>query len=163
MTSKNEGPDKSAELTENEAELWASLVVFSQLLTPSMDSRLREVGLTLFEYGALMSLSDAPGNTLKISEMAERTYAPVPRMSKVVGRLQDRGLVARAPSASDGRAKLIALTEEGREVLDAASTVQATAAHDLVLDRISGEDARTLAGILGPLVHSLDPAGPVGG
>lgn len=148
-------------LDEAESDLWVALTVFSQLLTPAMDARLREVGLTLFEYGALMSLSDAPERALRISEMAERTYAPVPRMSKVVGRLEERGLVARGASTSDGRASVITLTAGGRRLLLAAAKIQATAAHELVLDRIPAGAATDLALILRPLVATLDPSGPL--
>ncbi|GAA4655706.1 MarR family winged helix-turn-helix transcriptional regulator [Arthrobacter cryoconiti] len=148
-------------LNEFETDLWVALTVLSQVFTPAMDQRLREVGLTLFEYGALMTLSDAPDRVLRISEMAERTYAPVPRMSKVVGRLEERGLVRRAASPSDRRVSDIELTPAGRRVLLAAAKIQAHAAREMVMDRISPTDAAALASILGPLVHSLDPAGPL--
>lgn len=150
-------------LDESQSSLWVALTVFSQLFTPAMDARLREVGLTLFEYGALMSLSDAPDRALRISEMAERTYAPVPRMSKVVARLEERGLVARSVSTNDGRASLMTLTAAGRRLLLRAAQIHASAAHDLVLDRISAGDAATLATILSPLVASLDTTGPLSG
>lgn len=149
-------------LSGTESELWVAMTVFSQLLTPAMDSRLRSVGLTLFEYGALMSLSDAPGRSLLISAMAERTYAPLPRMSRVVARLEDRGLVVRRSSEVDGRASVIALTASGRRVLVQAARIQSAAARELVLDRITEAEAERLAAILSPLVHGLDPAGPVG-
>jgi DNA-binding MarR family transcriptional regulator len=148
-------------LSDEESDLWVALTVFSQVFTPAMDSRLRTVGLTLFEYGALMSVSDAPRRTLRISEMAERTYAPIPRMSKVVARLESRGLVARGASEADGRASVITLTAAGRRTLLEASRIQEAAARELVLDRIMDRDVDTLAAILGPLVHSLDPGGPV--
>lgn len=148
-------------LDEAESNVWVALTVFSQLFTPAMDARLREAELTLFEYGALMSLSDVPDRSLRISEMAARTYAPVPRMSKVVARLQSRGLVERSASASDRRAAEISLTAAGRRRLLAAATLQAEAARELVLNRISADDARRLAGILTPLVNSLDPGNPL--
>jgi len=148
-------------LDESQSNLWVALTVFSQLFTPAMDARLREVGLTLFEYGALMSLSDAPNRSLRVSEIAERTYAPVPRVSKVVARLEERGLVTRGVADSDGRASLITLTTPGRRILLRAAQIQATAAHDLVLDRISPSESATLATILSPLVAGLDPSGPL--
>lgn len=148
-------------LSESQSNLWMALTVFSQLFTPAMDARLREVGLTLFEYGALMTLSDTPDRALRISDMADRTYAPVPRMSRVVARLEERELVTRSMSTFDGRASLIALTPSGRRVLLKAARIQAAAAHDLVMSRISSIESETLASILGPLVASLDPSGPL--
>lgn len=148
-------------LDDTQSDLWVALTVFTQVFAPAMDARLREVGLTLFEYGALMSLADAPDRALRISEMADRTYSPMPRMSKVVGRLEERGLVSRGASSSDGRASVMTLTAAGRRALLAATKIQAEAAHDLVFDRISRDDARALASVLGPLVRSLDPVGPM--
>ncbi len=148
-------------LSEAESQLWISFTVLSQILTPALDARLREVGLTHFEYGSLMALLEAPGRTLRIREMAERTYAPLPRMSKVVTRLEQRGLVTRSPSGSDARASEIKLTREGRRVLVNALPAHADAARRLILDKLTAEQIETLASILAPVVLELDPTGPL--
>lgn len=149
-------------LNDAETELWIALTVLSQLFTPTMDQRLRPVDLTLFEYGALMSLLDAPKHTLRISEMAERTYAPLPRMSKVVVRLEARGLVRRVRSSEDSRAFDIELTTAGRSRLRDSASIQSAAARDLALRCLSADEVTTLGTLLARLVRSLDPSGPLG-
>ena len=47
------------------------------------------------------------------AELATRTNATLPRLSHVVRRLEERGLVERAPCPSDGRATDARLTDEG--------------------------------------------------
>ncbi|AFA76034.1 MarR family transcriptional regulator (plasmid) [Gordonia polyisoprenivorans VH2] len=149
-------------LKSDESDLWVALTVFSQLLTPAMDQRLRSVDLTLFEFGALMSLMDSPTLSLRIGEMAERTYAPLPRMSKVVRRLEQRGLIDRVRSADDARAFSIEITHEGRSVVLRAARIQSDAAKELVLTWLSAEEVTTLAPVLTRLVQHLDPDGPLG-
>ena len=148
-------------LSDTEAELWIALTVMSQLFTPSMDQRLRAVDLTLFEYGALMSLLDSPKHTLRISEMAERTYASLPRMSKVLVRLEARGLVRRIRSTEDSRAFDIELTTEGRSRLRDSAPIQSAAARDLALSCLSADEVTTLGALLARLVRGLDPSSPL--
>lgn len=149
-------------LNRSEADLWIAITVLSQLFTPTMDQRLRSVDLTLFDFGSLMSLADAPDNALRISEMAERTYSSLPRMSKVVARLEQRDLVRRARCPNDNRATTIELTAAGHKKLAEARKIQVTAAREIVLDRLSTDEIDTVAPILRRLVSSLDPGGPLG-
>ena len=69
-----------------------------ELLPGVLDSQLRaEAGLTHFEYFVLAMLSEAPERTLRMASLAQRTNATLPRLSHVVRRLEDRGLVERYP------------------------------------------------------------------
>ena len=56
-------------------------------------------------------LSEAPERTLRMTALAQRTNATLPRLSHVVRRLEDRGLVERFPCPEDGRATNARLTE----------------------------------------------------
>jgi len=58
-------------------------------------------------------LSEAPGRSLRMSELARQTNATLPRLSNVVHRLEDRGLVERFPCPEDRRATNAPLTEAG--------------------------------------------------
>lgn len=141
--------------------MWIALTMLPQLLPAEMDRRLRPLQLTLFEYGVLMALADAPERALRVSGIAERTYVPLPRVSRVVTRLEARGLVRRDACASDGRASTIELTGEGRRLLAQAAPIHAQAARELVLSALGDGKVATAAAILGPLVARLDPDGPL--
>ena len=91
-------------LDEAEREAWLRLVAVVELLPGVLDAQLRaEAGLTHFEYFVLAMLSEAPERTLRMTALAQRTNATLPRLSHVVIRLEDRGLVDRFPCPEDGR------------------------------------------------------------
>ena len=51
------------------------------------------------------------------SELAVRERIQRPTVTRIVARLEERGLVQRARDPQDGRSSLVALTSEGRELL----------------------------------------------
>ena len=66
-----------------------------ELLPGALDTQLRrDSGLSHFDYFTLAMLSEAPERTLRISALAQRTNATLPRLSHVISRLEGRGLVA---------------------------------------------------------------------
>jgi DNA-binding MarR family transcriptional regulator len=64
------------------------------------------------EYGVLYALSTA-ANGLRITELGEDVLLTQPGMSRLVMRLEARGLVERADDPADARACLIRLTSAG--------------------------------------------------
>src|SRR6476619_2009231 len=92
-------------LDDEELDTWVKLVAVVELLPGVLDSQLRrDAGLTHFEYFVLAMLSAAPELTLRMTALAQRTNASLPRLSHVVRRLEDRELVQRFPCPEDGRA-----------------------------------------------------------
>jgi DNA-binding MarR family transcriptional regulator len=51
---------------------------------------------------------------LRISDLAVREHLSQPGMTTLVNRLEADGLATREPDPSDGRAALVAVTDEGR-------------------------------------------------
>jgi DNA-binding MarR family transcriptional regulator len=75
----------------------------------------RPVGdLTFSQLSALTSLQLAGALTPR--ELADIERVQPPTMTKIVGKLEDRGLVARTPHPTDRRQVILAATEEGRAV-----------------------------------------------
>jgi DNA-binding MarR family transcriptional regulator len=70
-------------------------------------------GMSLSDYTALMHLSEAPGQTLRMSDLASACALSLSGMSRVVGRLEAQGLVERAQCSRDGRGLNAVLTEAG--------------------------------------------------
>lgn len=68
-------------------------------------------------FWVLGSLACGP---LRMSEVAERVEISSASLTGIVDRLEQRGLVERERSDSDRRVVTVALTDDGREVLDAA-------------------------------------------
>ena len=73
----------------------------------------RPVGdLTFGQLSALTSILLAGALTPR--ELADLERVQPPTMTKIVGKLEDRGLVIRTPHPTDGRQVILAPTEEGR-------------------------------------------------
>ena len=127
-------------LTEDELEAWVRLVAVVELLPGVLDSQLRrDSGLTHFEYFVLAMLSEAPEHTLRMSALAQRTNATLPRLSHVVSRLEDRGLVGRFPCPEDGRATNARLTELGWQVIRDAAPGHVENVRRHVIDALDAE------------------------
>lgn len=72
------------------------------------------------------------------SDLAESTMVTTGAMTKRIDRLEERGLVTRRASDTDGRGRVVALTSEGRELIDRAFTDHMINEHRL-LDALSPE------------------------
>jgi len=83
-----------------------------------LNRRLRQVRplgeLTQSQLSALTSLELAGALTPR--ELAEAERVQPPTMTKIVAKLEDRGLVQRTPHPTDGRQVILAATALGREV-----------------------------------------------
>ncbi|MGK5680426.1 MarR family winged helix-turn-helix transcriptional regulator [Actinoplanes sp. URMC 104] len=75
----------------------------------------RPVGdLTFSQLSALTSLQLAGALTPR--ELADVERVQPPTMTKIVGKLEERGLVARTPHPTDGRQVILSATERGQAV-----------------------------------------------
>ncbi|MDG4833779.1 MarR family transcriptional regulator [Solwaraspora sp. WMMD1047] len=76
----------------------------------------RPVGdLTVTQLSALTSLQLAGALTPR--ELADTERVQPPTMTKIVAKLEERGLVRRTPHPTDGRQVILSATEAGHEVL----------------------------------------------
>jgi DNA-binding MarR family transcriptional regulator len=147
-------------LDPTEREAWLRLVAVVELLPGVLDNQLRSSsGLTHFEYYVLAMLSEAPDQTLRMTGLAQRTNATLPRLSHVVRRLEDRGLVERFPCPADRRATNARLTETGWKTVVAAAPGHVDTVRHHVLDPLSREQLDQLTGIGDALLARLDPEG----
>ena len=77
----------------------------------------RPVGdLTVTQLSALTSIR--LGGALTPRELADVERVQPPTMTKIVAKLEERGLVQRTPHPTDGRQVILAVTAGGQAVLD---------------------------------------------
>jgi DNA-binding MarR family transcriptional regulator len=147
-------------LNEDELSSWVRMAAVLELLPGVLDSQLRrDAELTHFEYWVLAMLSEAPARTLRMTLLAKQTNATLPRLSHVVRRLEDRGLVARSPSPEDARATDVGLTPSGwSTVRETAPGHVATVRHH-VIDALTPDQVVQLGAITDAILRRLDPEG----
>lgn len=147
-------------LNEQELAAWVRLLAVVELLPGVLDTQLRrDDGLMHFEYFVLATLSEAEDRTLQMRDLAARTNATLPRLSHVVRRLEDRGLVERTSCAQDRRATNASLTAAGWATIRAAAPGHAATVREHVIDALSPEQVNQLRDIAGAILTRLDPAG----
>lgn len=147
-------------LTKEELAAWVRLAAVLELLPGALDSQLRrDSGLTNFEYYVLAMLSEAPKRTLRMTALAAQTNATLPRLSHVVRRLEDRGLLERFPCPEDGRATNARLTREGWAKVKASAPGHVATVRHNVIDALTPEQVSQLTGITDAMLARLDPKG----
>jgi DNA-binding MarR family transcriptional regulator len=147
-------------LTKDELAAWVRLVAVLELLPGVLDAQLRrDANLTNFDYYALAMLSEAPDRTLRMTELAAQTNATLPRLSHVVRRLEDRGLVERFPCPEDGRATNARLTSAGWRKVQEAAPGHVANVRQHVIDQLTSEQLGHLIAIADAMLQQLDPTG----
>jgi len=147
-------------LSTEERETWVRFSAVLELLPAALDSQLtQDAGLTHFDYFALAMLSEAPDRVLRASALAARTNSTLPRLSKVINRLESRGLVRRYPCPEDRRATNIALTESGWQKVVETAPGHLANVRAMVVDALTPEQLTQLSTISAALLTRLDPAG----
>jgi DNA-binding MarR family transcriptional regulator len=127
---------------------WHALLQVSSRMLREFDRRLdRDHGIGVREFDVLITL-DGRGGGLRMTELASAVMVTSGGLTRLVGRLEDRGLVRRVRDPDDGRSFHALLTEAGRTQLAAAR-----ATHDAVIDELLGSrlcatEVERLTGIL---------------
>jgi DNA-binding MarR family transcriptional regulator len=145
-------------LNTEESAAWVRLVALAELLPGALDAQLlRDAGLTHFEYGVLMAIADAPNRTMRMTELAARTNATLPRLSHVARRLEERALIERFPCPEDRRATNATITAAGLALLESAAPGHVDTVREKVLDALTPEQLGQLYEIAGAVLAQLDP------
>lgn len=96
-------------------------------------------GLTMWAYVVLLHLDAGPARGQGV--LAQEIGADKTRIIAVLDDLQERGLIERRPDPADRRARLLALTTEGRRLRDAAQA-EIQAQEDRLLAKLPAADRR---------------------
>jgi DNA-binding MarR family transcriptional regulator len=101
------------------------------------------------EFDVLITLDNAEGRSLRMTDLARATMLSSGGLTRLVGRLEARGLVQRQPDPDDGRAFQATLTAAGQ-----ASLAEARRTHDAVIaellgSRLSKDELTALSTVLG--------------
>ena len=146
-------------LNAEEQRAWLRLAGVMLKLAPALDSQLqRDSDLTHFDYLCLAMLSEAEGETLRMSDLAGHVNASLSRLSHVVTKLESRGWVSRIPCPDSRRVTLVQLTERGLDVLVAAAPGHVETVRCLVFDGVAPSDVQALERIAGHIVDRIEGA-----
>jgi len=146
-------------LSDEEQCTWRSFLAAIRLLSAELDRELqRDADMPHTYYEILVALSEAPGRTLRMSQLAETSLSSRSRLSHAVSRLEDEGWVARRPCPTDKRGALAVLTDKGFAALEAAAPGHVEAVRSHLFDHLTPEQVRQLGEISAAVRDGLTPA-----
>ncbi|MDF2554295.1 MAG: MarR family transcriptional regulator, partial [Microbacterium sp.] len=105
-------------LTSTQLEAYLAFTEVGSLLRPAVEAQLKDAGgLSYVQFQLLARLNDAPGGTLRMTDLADGVVYSRSGLTYQATLLEQRGYVTRSPSPEDERSTVVALTGAGRDVL----------------------------------------------
>ncbi len=109
-------------LTEDEQRTWRAFLTAMRLLTDQLDRELqRDADMPHTYYEILVALSEAPGRTMRMNQLADICQSSRSRLSHAVSRLEEEGWVRREACPTDKRGALAVMTDKGFAAIEAAA------------------------------------------
>lgn len=157
MSSTPTAPEKGDSLAAGSPglEAWKNLVVAHSQLCRALDAEMRsEHDFTLGEYDVIVQLANAPGQGLRMCDLASAVLLSPSGLSRRVERLERAGLVRRERAATDARNIEAGLTTAGKRLFHRLQVTHHAGIKELFVDHFSARELATLEDLLGRLTHA---------
>ena len=126
------------------SEAWESLFRTQVAVMRRMQQLPEFKKLAMREYDVLFNLSHCPTGWTRLNELNEALLISQPSLSRMVERLEAKGLVQRRTAERDQRGIEIALTEEGRALQQEIGRVHVRHLHEMLAPALSEEEFKQL-------------------
>jgi DNA-binding MarR family transcriptional regulator len=139
-------------LDEREMSAWHALIRAHNRVVRKLEAELEaEHGLTLPAYEVLAHLSEAPGERLRMSELAHHAVLTPSGLTRLVDKLCRESLVRRDKCTADARVVYAVLTPQGRKRLEAAYPTHLRGVREHLIDLLTPAQQDALSDALGEL------------
>ena len=139
---------KTRWLEPAEEEAWRNYRKMRTLLDLELQRDLSSsAGLSEADYDVLSTLSEAEGNRWRSRDLAARLLWSPSRLTHQVGRMEQRGLVARESCEDDRRGAVLILTNRGFEALAGAAPRHVEAVRENLVDLLTADEVAALNAI----------------
>ena len=128
------------------------LAQVARLMRRAFDERAREIGVTRPQWLVLSVLQRHEG--IKQGGLAEILEVEPITAGRMIGRMQEAGLVERREDSTDRRARRLYLTDRGREIIERLQPL-AVETSDEALKGVSAQDKKQLSRILEMMLENL--------
>jgi DNA-binding MarR family transcriptional regulator len=140
----------SDDAVEVRAQGWRTLAAFHDLIDSALEIALqREVGLSAVEYAVLDVLSRQVGvHHLRMQQLARAAALSRSATTRLVNRLESRGLLVRYICVDDRRGIYTELTDTGAQLLTRARPVHDVTLRDALTEAQSRPELSPLVGLI---------------
>lgn len=116
--------DREREMPPLFLQAWFALLSAHAHLVPRVDKELRSAcGIPLTWFDVLQQLHLAPGQRLRMQELADALLLSKSGLTRLIDRIEAEGLVARTAVPGDRRSLFVTLTPAGRSLAAKARPV----------------------------------------
>lgn len=145
-------------LTAEQQRHWRAYLLGAARLTEALSRQLeQDSDLSLSEYEVMVRLSEAPGRTVRMAELAAALVHSRSRLTHTVTRMERRGLVERQACEADGRGINATLTEVGWQALVSAAPGHVRAVREHLVDRLTDDQLSALGGAMSAVAPDVCP------
>ncbi len=128
---------------------FSALMLAHAVVSAEIEKALAEsVSLSMNEFDVLVGLDGQPHNMLPLSALCEVVRLSQPAISRLVDRLEKRGLVTRREGQEDRRSVAVGITRDGIALLQRAIPVHERCIHEKLLSRLTMEESEILRSAL---------------
>ncbi|HEY1623028.1 MAG TPA: MarR family transcriptional regulator [Streptosporangiaceae bacterium] len=142
-------------LSDDEQRAWRTTLYAHMLLRRQLDRDLQPDGLSLHDYEILVVLSEAPGQRLRMTELADATVQSRSRLSHQITRMEARDLVRREECEGDKRGTWTVLTEQGRQTIERVAPHHVDSVRKHFLDRMTPAQLQDMRVACAPIEENL--------
>jgi DNA-binding MarR family transcriptional regulator len=135
--------------SDDTVRAWTRLIRAQQAVLGAVERDLKAAGFPpLAHYDVLLELTRAPNGRLRPFEIERQTLLAQYNLSRLLDRLEQEGLIARAPCDDDARGHWVAISEAGRTLQAGMWKTYAKAIQRHVGDKLDDRSARKLGDLL---------------
>ncbi|MEP7160697.1 MAG: MarR family transcriptional regulator [Dermatophilaceae bacterium] len=144
-------------LTDEQQRVWRQWLDVAARLPAALGRQLQQgSALSLPDFAVLVSLSEAPGEQLRVAALADDLRWEPSRLSHHLGRMERRGLIRRAECLEDGRGAVVVLLPAGRAGVEEAAPGHARLVSALLFDGFGEDRLRALDTITRSVLDRLE-------
>jgi DNA-binding MarR family transcriptional regulator len=148
-------------LDSEQQRSWRAYIIGSTLLQDILDRELRQAhGVSLGEYEILVRLSESPGRTLRMAQIAESMQHSRSRVTHTVSRMEKAGLIERCAAEGDRRGVEARMTDKGWDLLVRAAPTHVTGVCEHFVDLATDEEFTTMGRLMDAVADHLLAVNP---
>lgn len=145
-------------LSAEELELWLNSRRFRRSLDQAIHDELDDsTELSNFEFDILVALAANDGEGVSLSSLAGHADMRLSHASRVVTRMEKRGLISRSDDPRDRRVTLLNITADGHELLASSIPGYFKVFQKLLFNHLTPEQTSDLNKLLRVLVSAANP------
>jgi DNA-binding MarR family transcriptional regulator len=134
--------------TRDQLRVWRSYIETANELQRLLEARFQnESAMSSGDYQVLLALSEAPARTVRSSELATLVGWERSRLSHHLGRMEKRGLIARASCPDVAHGVDVSITDAGVDTFRSGSVHHLRAVRELFVDALSNAQLTEVEGV----------------